>query len=301
MLGALGDHVEAQPWVIILCHEKAFKKVKQFFCQEWVRSHHKPPEGADFPLLRILVANRSPIPISLIYGPSLMTSNCLPPGCGTPFRVDVDKITRFGSIGGIIMAKTREGSTEFYGMTAGHVFESEIVDTSSPATPKSLGDTFSSSEDNGSREYDLRFPFIREENGNVTNSSDNSSSGTSSSCWPALGDTWSSSFANPDGSSTQNLDWCLISFKDVSLYYPSAFGEEKLSGPKEASSTALREDLLYLTARRHGDRPVETYCGMSGRKEGSLTMTFSYLMLAPGQRLVKTYCLALSDETGKLS
>jgi hypothetical protein len=47
------------------------------------------------------------------------------------------------------------------------------------------------------------------------------------------------------------------------------------------------------------DRKVTLMSVMSGVKNGELTTSCSYLMLAPSKRLVKAYTLVLSDGTGE--
>jgi hypothetical protein len=103
-------------------------------------------------------------------------------------------------------------------------------------------------------------------------------------------------YSKNDPTGGQNLDWALINID--TLHFPLDIfrpGPNKGTVQTSTSSEPGFNDPMSMGP----DRKVIIMSTMSGVKNGELTTSCSYLMLAPSKRLVKAYTLVLSDGAGE--
>lgn len=93
-----------------------------------------------------------------------------------------------------------------------------------------------------------------------------------------------------------NLDWALIDIDGPLLYRPNL-----LVVADQNHGHSIHGELIELhdkTVDAPGGQPVMVLTGTGGVKEGRLSTSLSFLMLAPGKRLTEAYTLTLCGGSG---
>ena len=146
-LKVLGETREsAKPCVVVQCNKKVSKKIKQFFDQPHVKAQYQPCDGIN-PDLEVVVRPWPPILKALeilhrLYSPeeeknliTPWTLNGAETARGLLIKVDIDGVTKFATLGGLLVIKRtikrdeKESDVEtyelpkLYGFTVGHIFQ----------------------------------------------------------------------------------------------------------------------------------------------------------------------------------
>jgi hypothetical protein len=307
-LKVLGENeADSKPWIVVLCDQEISGKVKQFFSRKNVKSEYQPSNpDASTPFFEFIVCERPPRPIAAtgpinVYGQPKLRMQSSHTLCGTVVRVEQDgEGERMATIGGLIKVSTLHSGAVIYGMTAGHVVSQDIHDTEREN---------SDDEDDGQYENDASVDLLRtdmevfeldfsspeEISESVPRLSiselEDQRHPANSLPWPKIGniEVVSQNSVTNGG----NLDWALVALDDLSFCFPNV-------------QMNLDSDAYFSLTQRYGcrdpggpDKDVLISGGASGLKAGTLSMNYSYLMLAPGEKLVKTFCLRLNDGSGK--
>ena len=152
-LKALGETREnAKPFVVVQCKKKISKKVQQFFSQSHVKAQYQPGDGIQ-PDLEVIVRPWPPVAKALdvhfdLYSPEHKKNiadfwplEAPQTTCGLLIKADVGDITKFATMGGLLAISGMQrrdikglkfeasGVPKIYGITVGHIFTSESVET----------------------------------------------------------------------------------------------------------------------------------------------------------------------------
>ena len=302
------DEATAKPCVIVLCNASASKKVKKYFNRTSVKSQYQPRHPSpESPYLEVVVWNRPPRLIASvvdIYSPSVAYKPALFALGGTPIKVCHSDITRFATLGGIVMVMTHVGTISLYGMSAGHIIvqeepedgsrDGEIDDEAVTISEDHDDNNDSGDEDDDvsdSEGFELDVAFEQDHAdiaktltrrlSTVIEDRDNP--------WQKIGHVRKSSQSKNMLHGSPNFDWSLIDIGSLLDPTSQLLGEARNN----------RQVRCYKGKGLECDRPVMAFCGMSGQKKGMLSATMSYLAIAPSEKFVKTYNLTLTDGTGE--
>lgn len=261
---------------------------------------------------------------SNVYGNVRDINNYAPTLCGAAIRVCIPNTlldSRTATLGGVIKVITSMENFELYGMTAGHIItgkkclwlhssvdflfartgsagSDEVVDDSDDRKVKSIAEVddgeYSSEED----DYILDWNQAEEQpTSQIWPISDASNSSTlPDSGWCNLGRVAAVSHDSEDYRG--NLDWALVTINDTSFCRPNqllyknaecgAFEMKNLSGsPQTPTNPSSTQSVVLLS-------------GTNGPREGKLSRTPAFIMLAPGKDFKKTYTLTFDDNSGKI-
>lgn len=293
----------AKPFVIVLCPKAAYKKVKQFFSERTVKSQYQPQQpGADLPYLEIQIIARPPRLIASAIGvcaPHREITLDFPALCGALVKVDQGERSSFGSLGGMLMATNYSGSTTFYLMSAGHIFNLEHHGSEEHDHEPSLNDD--ADEDSLEEQSDVDVDVFGIEVAFEQHHGRSAEHFTqevervmklSNLDWPEMDGTWTTSTSTNRKEGRPNLDWALVTVDSFKHYYePSYLIDEDLVG-------ISKEAVCYKGEGLNSERKVTAFCGVSGQKSGLLSTCMSRLSLSLGGAFVKTYNLTLSDGSG---
>lgn len=305
-LKVLGESkTAAKPWIVVQCDRALIKKVKQFFNQQAVKSEYQPPDAdSSLPSFEIFVFARPPRQIATtnyadIYGQSDTAS--LLTLCGMTIKANKFDMDRVATIGGLIKVAISDKDFTLYGMTVCH-----IISQGNPEEDLTMD--CSSGEDNDEEDGYLleeeKFVLdVHSEENSVPDDTDFTREVTSdrerikqlSVPWSNIGHISMISSGAQDHDN--NLDWALVEMDNPSLCRPNL-----LLPPHAAHECHVNQELKELTELQNvaSRQTVVLSSGISGFKQGILSLSSSFLMLSPGKSFVKTYNLALSDRTGKI-
>ncbi|CZR66090.1 uncharacterized protein PAC_15991 [Phialocephala subalpina] len=315
------DEATASPWIFIQCDKAYTTKIKHFFKQDHIKSEYHPTSNDELmPPFRIFLCERPPRKIAAtdevdVYGQShigLATSSA--PCC---IRViHPNGSSHIGTLGGVVKILTGDGIFQLYGMTVGHIFAGDdfLDDDSELYESMEVDEGEDSSTDDedivelelASLEDDDRDTSIEEEFTETAMNLDYDDSGLRENNkthsvmglgtddlpeapWSKLGRLVEVSGNTADHG--MNFDWALVAIEDF-LLYDSMAGTElihvmQVDGKLKESHEA--------PDKRRSSKAVTVSGGASGIKDAILSASWSYLQLAPGKSLVRTYTLTLSN------
>lgn len=315
----------AKPTILVLCDRKISRQVKKFFAQPQVKSEYQPSDPyLDLPRFQLCVGYQSPKRLSAtegvpIYGPAWTDSSTPITLCGTRIRVgDNQDLMTVATIGGVIKTTPEEGRSFLYGLTVGHIvpdacigveedgvsanetaedqddrptlddyFELELTDDESEAERQNHTRTFNDGV--GESEDGLSSIHDRTSEDHIHERAALPPNDLAMVHWQRIG-----SVSAPccerleDG---QNLDWALVTINDLSYLRPNLVQR----GSRSMNLTEYLHEPI-IGQNRH----TAFIVGMSGHKLGRLSTLPSYLMLAPGTKLIEAYTITLTDGSGKI-
>jgi hypothetical protein len=295
---------EAEPWVFVQCDKAVARKVRSFFKQPTVKSEFQPAHPDSYsphfkiyvcelppkPLVRNHESSAQPLKDTVATGSIEVYAHkyvvCSSTLCGTEIKVSVHGKNRTATIGGLVKVLTERGETLF-GITAGHFLtqeqyedrecQDEIFESSDD-----LEDYFSDEEE--AFELDLSSLKTDPRIGEVEIVGKSEQIPES---WPKIGRIYKASHDGPQD--RPNLDWALIAVENQSLHLPDIIHKvAPLSSPRLLDSERGAFVLISAISSQLSRPPL-----------GTLSRSWSYLMLAPGEVLVRTYLLTFSDNKGK--
>jgi hypothetical protein len=304
-LKVLGEsEATAEPWIYVQCDKGVVRKVRSFFKQPTVRPDFEPAQpDAYTPNFRIYVC---PLPPKLhgflstsqssiiadsmeLYGEPLIPLQ-LGTLCGTAVKVQkygpYEK-TWTATIGGLIKVLDREGDSTLFGITAGHFLVQEEYAEYTEGENSSDDLEVITSDDE--ELYELDLSSLEDE---TRSEYDTLAQNTESSAHPQqnideLSKIGSIYKASHDGlQDGPNLDWALIKIHSNKLCLPNAILAHEVTKTAFCSAPKSESDVFFTTT--------------SGKVGfGTLSGSWSYLMLAPGNVLTRTYLLTLLTHQGK--
>lgn len=308
-LKVLGESEEtAEPWIVVLCDKAVNRKVKQFFDQKQVKSQYQPCNAdLNLPWFGIIYYSRPPRQIAAtdsIYGEAWGDATTWQTLCGKAIRIGEPEATRIATLGGIVKVVTSGGYFLLYGMTAGHIVARDTPkeDDGQKGDDKKLDGDASDCEasdggesESGEETFEL---VLTPEEDQVEQEAHSARSlsdvGQIAPLWSKIGHI---SDASGDCHTNKNLDWALVQIDDPSFYRPNLL-VASVAGRSDRMKEQLREPSRKAIATGP-DRDVFVMSGTCGFKQGKLSSSSSFLLVAPGNSFAKTYDLALSDGSGK--
>lgn len=309
------EYSQSKPWIVVQCDKPIAKRVRQFFNVRWVRTEYHPPiPEASCPSFGVLVCERPPRPIAGkgpidVFGEATctgITPGTLP-GC-MMIRLSEEYGSRIATVGGLVKISMPNNSSRICGLTAGHIisrasYEDSLDDHQEMEDEAGDDDEPIELRNTDPAVFELELPY---KDGTYGGSAFSSSSPSlkgprtrplatrNMGHWQKVGSIIRYSKNDPTGG--QNLDWALINIDP--LHFPLDIfrpGPNKGTVQTSTSSEPGFNDPMSMGP----DRKVIIMSTMSGVKNGELTTSCSYLMLAPSKRLVKAYTLVLSDGAGE--
>ena len=308
------DEANAKTCVIVMCDKSISKRVKQYFNQAIVKAQFQPCDiYADEPPLEVIVYDRPPRPIASsgfadVYGHTWDTILTLVTLCGTMLRVCQGEETRVATLGGIIKATRAGGATEPYGMTAGHIVQQEQLENDEIDGDEPNKTRYDECEESGDEDYfpenecDIELDFTLDEGFGLDDVESTTvfpmatqHAGQNTIDWSRMGHI--SAVCRGERNNEQNLDWALVRIDDPSYYRPNLF----VTGEEDKLHTIRGElrEMTYTSVENRFEEDVVLLSGTGGLKRGILSRSRSFLLQAPGQRVIETYNLTLIDEAGK--
>jgi len=306
-LKVLGENEEkAEPWVFVQCDKTIAKKVRRFFKEPSVVSDFQPSSPSKFtPKLDIYVHE---LPLLLLGRSSPTSSTSKKPSpttqksvelyngrgsnlhtlCGSKIVVTINGQRRSATVGGVISVETAEGSIEHFGMTAGHFlnedcnmegFDEEVqegLDADEQGTDDDTDEEVSDDE----QDFELDLGPSEETGHTFLLKRTAVQAEESSSISIGSGHVFCTSQENLQGG--PNLDWALFAV-DNKLKLPNIVFRDEITTSRTFRSTVYVE--LSTVSRGH------IY--------GTLSDSWSYLTLAPGNGLVRMKALKLADYQGQ--
>lgn len=308
-LKVLGEsEATAKPWIVVLCDKAVYKKVKQFFDQKQVKLQYRPCEtDLDLPSFEIVYYSRPPRQIAAndaIYGEAWGDATTFTL-CGKAIQIGEPEKHRLATLGGIVKVVISAQSFMLYGMTAGHIIArdwpeenvGEEIDGKEIDGEESDGEE-SDDEESDSEEETFEVDLTPDEDQVVQEAHSTRDVpldvGQTGHLWSKIGhvsDASSDCYADKC-----NLDWALVKIDNASFYRPNLLVPSDV-GKSDLIKRQLREPCEAVITG--SDRDVFVVGGTSGFKQGRLSLTSSFLMLAPGNSFAKTHDLALLDSSGK--
>jgi hypothetical protein len=297
-LKVLGENEStAAPWVFIQCDKAIAGKVRRFFKQPFVESDFKPAHpNAHTPNFEVYVYEMPPLalgsnsqcppiarpdPYDTRETPELYFKEKIPGSlCGSKIIVSSSGQRRSATIGGLVSIQWKSGDCQLLGLTACHFLaqeqhledleEEEHTDDDPDEGPFEDGQEFEL--DLGSLKYGA--PALPAENAAQHEVSENLGA--------VFGHIFKTSLDSlQDG---PNLDWALFTVENKSLLAPNFVGQE-ITRVAHPDQNETQQAVLLSTAT-------------SGLVLGTLSSSWSYLMLAPGKSLVRTNALKIRDHPG---
>jgi hypothetical protein len=299
-LQVLGENeATAEPWVFVQCDKAIFKRVSNFFKQPFVKIEFEPPKPTDLsPRLRVIVcplklrqlakytalsSQHNPLALSdiiQIFGDQDgISSGTL---CGTQVMNGISHGLRKATMGGVIVVADKKGEVKLFGMTAGHFLLQESYEESQDEVSDDLEDDFYIEEE--AFELDLSsFDANIEEEEILPHE------GAEDKCddkaallgWSKIGELSVASHTYLEDE--RNLDWALTTIDEQSVSLPNII--MSYYELKQCKFNGLEKGVIMVSAR--------------GPVWGTLSKSWSYMMLSPGKILVRTYLLTLSNNACK--
>ncbi|CZR62773.1 uncharacterized protein PAC_12670 [Phialocephala subalpina] len=295
-LQVLGENEEtAEPWVFVQCDKAIFKRVSNFFKQPLVKMDFEPPSPTDLsPRLRVLVHPLSPRQlagyknfsshyysftegglIQIFSDDSCVSSGTL---CGTQIMNGSFPEHPKATLGGVIAVTDKQGRTKLYGMTAGHSFLQGMHEDSQGEFSEDEEDDVYVDED--SFELDLS-SFIGDigMEGKLQLGGTGDTRNEKSVPWSKLGHLSVASHFYPKPG---NLDWALMTLEQAVCLPNLLMSIFELQKFGLCIFHATDKEVIVISSR--------------GALFGTLSQSWSYMMLPPGKVLVRTYILTLSND-----
>jgi len=301
-LKVLGEtEATAKPWVVVRCDQTDYRGVRNFYNQKHVIADYEGPHAdADLPSLEVIIHPRAPVLSAANEHPGIYASwpveGNLETLCGQVIRVSNSSQAKFATLGGIIKIATPEDEFMLYGLTVGHVFQSDDV----------LGNSYNSEmeseeEDGGVELFCIDQPF--ELDSETFSDSDSETSSESirrlqcielGNACPRVGHVimTSSDMSGRRG----NLDWGLVEIDDSSLFRPNLVPGRGL-GQQNQTKVGLSE--FYSSPRPEENRPVLLLSGIGGSREGLLSTHPSFINLPGSDTFIETFNLSLLKGNSK--
>jgi len=312
-LKVLGESEEtAEPWVFIQCDKAIAKKVRRFFKQSSVVSDFKPPSPNIYTpkldvyvheLPPLLLGRNSPLsptpthpspnpfePVELYYERDSSAQYSL---CGSKVVVAVNGQWRSATIGGLISVETAEGYIQDFGITAGHFLNGdcymESVDEEVQEEQEAdEGETDDDADDeffDDGQDFELDLGSMEEPAYTTSVHKTTAQLGASSNLRPSIGRVfWTS---QKDLQDRPNLDWALFTITNNTLKLPNIVMADEIT---QTNTEDVEET-----------RAVVLSAGSRGRTYGTLSSSWSYLALAPGNDLVRTKAVKFARNQGWFS
>ncbi|KAE8443140.1 hypothetical protein EG329_002309 [Mollisiaceae sp. DMI_Dod_QoI] len=299
-LKVLGESEEtAEPWVFIQCDKAIAKKVRRFFKQSSIVSDFKPPSPNIYtPKLDVYVHEFPPLLLgrdsprshkSKQPSPNLLESAELYYErdsssqyslCGTKVIVAVNGQWRSATIGGLISVETAEGYIEDFGITAGHFlnedcyvesFDDEAQEEEEAGEEETDDDADDESFDD-EQDFELDLGSMEEPSCTTSVHTPTAQIDAPSKLGSSAGHIlWTSQKNLQDG---PNLDWALFIFRNTVLKLPNIVMTDEITQINTEDLEETRAVVLSTASR--------------GRTYGTLSSSWSYLALSPGNGLVRT-------------
>jgi hypothetical protein len=299
-LEVLGKEREtAAPWVLIQCRKSIAKKVRSFFKQSNVEADFKPSEPTLYaPYLPILVHEESPESVArsdnlsdpspsedastfigvAIYGDQFSMVETL---CGSEIKAEIHKTIHTATIGGLVSVVSKDGNKSLFALTAGHFIDVDQYDdddaySSDDEDPYELdlislpNKSLSTKQDSSNKKPDeleqhKQLPWFGSEMGHIYRASQD------------------------DLQDRPNLDWALIAIENDSLYLPNVIMSNEVALPSPGLTRIGPKRKVTIAAAR---------CRVLS---GFLSQEWSYLTLAPGNTMVRSYLLTFDNGQGETS
>ncbi|KAH8797455.1 hypothetical protein F5882DRAFT_349369 [Hyaloscypha sp. PMI_1271] len=292
----------ATPWVFIQCDKTIAGSVRRFFKQPSVEADFKPANpDAYTPRFDIYVHELPPLPLrgkrpckSPLHNDVNHTHEALEVYCeentklssrslcGSKITVLINDTSKSATIGGLISIKTKEGAYRTVGITAGHFLAEEKPMADTEINEKSHLDLDAETFDD-EEEFELDLGSLTHETPAFSaGKAAQSENGETIETLVAIGHVFKTS--QNDLQHTPNLDWALFTIENSSFSLPNIVASHKLIQVADPD-VRVSERMVYLST------------AMSGRISGMLSSSWSYLMLAPGNGLVRTNTLKMLDKT----
>jgi hypothetical protein len=311
------DEASAAPWIVIMCDKSISKKVKRYFEQPLVKEAYQPCRtDSELPCFDIFILDRAPKPIAAtsyvdVCGRGLFGSADITSWYGKVIRLSFDGKTRFATIGGLVQAFDQAGNSTLYGLTAGHVlFDGQTNDFGTYSTSlehdfEEVMEADSWLQQHEDFELDLHLDEDYSQlNGGLENSATSAeeASQEEQETWSKLGHVFASS--QDYEPLKADLDWALIKIDlpaddQPKLLEGSASRTQDDATPQDDATSRVKLRRSHIVHDSLTDpQEVHLLGGVSGLKDGMLSTTSSFLMMAPGKTFVETYTLSLSDQSG---
>jgi hypothetical protein len=305
---------DAKPWIVVFCDKAVSKRARQFFNQPVVKAQYQSRDDhACSSLFDLVVCDRPPIlragrdHIGL-YAPISTDTFRQITLCGTAIMASIDGENRFSTLGGIVEVTMPGHLSKLYGLTAGHFVSPKSL--TEQADSENIVDDDDAGEYEDEDDYDCYFLRDEEEfelalepepqesleclasQGPTTSTVEWSSPPISE--WSRIGNVSMPLCNSPDDA--LNLDWALIDIDGPLLYRPNL-----LVVADQQHGYSIHGELIELHDKQV-DAPdgqaVMVLTGTGGVKEGRLSTSLSFLMLAPGKRLTEAYTLTFCEGSG---
>jgi hypothetical protein len=288
----------AAPWVFIQCDKAVAKKVRRFFKLPSVELDFKPPNpDAYTPSFEIYVYEMPPLALGgnspnrpipqhdyANETPELHLGEWSDESlCGSKITVSTHGQKRSATIGGVISIQSADRKTWVLGITAGHFLAEERYMDDLEEEQDSDDDLDGASFDDAS-EFELDLD-PREFEVLLRSAEETAQREVPEWVLASVGGIF---MASQDGlHDGPNLDWALFTIKDISFYLPNLLTVHQIS------------QVIHPDRRdTHGENPVLLSTVTSGLVLGTLSSSWSYLMLAPGNGLVRTNTLKVPHHHG---
>jgi hypothetical protein len=306
-LKVLGEtESSAEPWVFIQCDKVVAGKVSNFFKQSFVKSDFKPEKpDAYTPYFQICVCpfppklyagtERSAIGISgdpgelhWVYCENSLEHTAT--SCGMGIQIcgaSTPGMVRNATLGGLVKVLNEKGKFDVFGITAAHILD-QLQSDEDEENVDHQGECDDDLDGNFSDDGDLyeldSSPFSSQISKDVKQSTGTGHSNE----WgfqSRIGYVHKTS--NDNSPDERNLDWALIAIRDQFLYKPNIIHDY--------------QDITKIvkSGTTRGERPVVFSTSSTYEGFGTLAGSWSYLMLAPGKSLIRTYLLTLTEGIGQ--
>jgi hypothetical protein len=295
-LKVLGEtEATAKPWVVVRCDQTDYRGVRNYYNQKHVIADYEGPHAdADLPSLKIIIHPRAPELSAANEHPGIYASwpaeEYIETLCGQVIRVSNSSQAKFATLGGIIKIATSEDEFMLYGLTVGHVFQSDdVLDNSHNSEMES------EEEDGGVELFCIDEPF--ELDMETFSDSDSESQLQCIELGNACSRVGHVVMTSSDISGRSgNLDWGLVEINDSSLFRPNLVPGGGL-GQRNQTNVRLRE--FYSSPRPEENRPVLLLSGIGGNREGLLSTYPSFISLPGSDTFTETFNLSLLKGNSK--
>lgn len=340
---------DAKPSIVVLCQEQNAKKVRKFFDKGSVKSLCQPG-NKNLPSFNVFVVGRPPetkdgddefeVLIPALIGGSLRPTWALDTYCGAPIIVrQPSGAEKRCTLGGVVKSISADGDVKLYGLTVGHVLNSDletdddcdhetIGTPSETVSPSSVWDLELSDSDSDASSDDYG-PYVDWDDEEKKQEGETSVpvGETALEDPPILSATvdsfaaWACSESERLGSisdvsrrlhSATNegkmarrgayFDWALI---DLYAYKPNLVRpRQQADGETRGLQPATFKPGELQVAKRNPlhsrkRQAVVVVSGSEGLKRGFLSPLPSKLLLSPGQEFIDTLVLNLEDNQGE--
>ena len=287
MLGT--DEESARPWIVVFCEPKLLKRARQFFRQEWVKSHCQPGEARpDVPSMTVFIQSHAPLlaaasRVADVFGDLSVNTFFGDTLCGSVVSVR----SQLATVGGIIEVESSIGQSELYGLTVGHILND-------PPGLDDLPDITCSSaiqEDDDSEDelFELEIDIDQLLSDPTTTSMDEGVAiQARGDTWPRVGDFVVFHDESDKTIQKPNLDWALVRWSMDSIK-PNLISLSPNTSPRTLWSC---ENIMTNEAH------VMLISGFRGKVYGYLSCGDSVLSTSPNRALTSVYIMHPDDRAG---